>query len=63
MTTYEQLAHDMTAAGIKGASTSKARDLAERSMYGADLTDIEQHAIKIWEARAWIPEQRKTEAK
>ena len=62
MTTYEQLAADMLAEGLKPASVSAARHLAERSMYGETLTETEQRAIETWLARPWIPEPRKKDA-
>ena len=58
MTTYEILAKDMLDTGIKNATTAKARDLALRSMYGGVLTEQEAAAVKIWEARTWVPEPR-----
>lgn len=58
MTDYEQLAADMTAAGLKGATVRTARDLAERSMYGLPMTILETAIVEAWVARRWKPAGR-----
>ncbi len=58
VTSYATLAEDMAASGIKNASPTKARELAEREWRGAPLTDQEAAAFKLWLTRKWEPEIR-----
>lgn len=56
MTTYEQLAADLTAAGIP-STVSAARRLSERDFYGGEVTILESLVLAQWAARPWKPER------
>lgn len=58
MTTYEQLAADLTAAGMP-STVSAARRLSERDFYGGDVSILESVILAQWAARPWNPGGRR----
>lgn len=58
MTSYVILSQMLTAAGVKNASPTRARELSERDMRGGALSDLETQVMAAWVALKWTPDLR-----